>query len=166
MEKVILRPIEFDDVSILHTWRNDESLFSQLGSGYFPVSKSEMETWMSNYSKLDKNNVRLIIQFEMRPVGYISLTNINYLNKNAELGIYIGENNMRGKGVAKEALKKLEIFAKNHLGLKKIKLLVNDNNDTALNFYKKQNYRVVGTYKEERYIYNEWIDVTIMEKMI
>lgn len=166
VEKIILRPIEQEDLNYLVKWRNDEDIFSQLGGGYFPVSKTEMAQWMPNFCKNDKANVRFIIQMENKPVGYISLTNINYINRNAELGIYLGEQNCRGKGIASQALKQLESFASNHLGLFKIKLLVNSKNTAAIRMYKKNDYEYVGTYQKERLINKEWLDVDIMEKVI
>ena len=166
MEKLKLRSIEIDDLDYLHKWRNDSAIFSQLGGGYFPVSKTEIAKWMDNFSNLDKHNLRLIIQYDNKPVGFISLVSINYINRHADLGIYIGEKEYEGQGIASQSLKKIEELAKSYLNLKKIKLLVNSNNLPAINLYKKNKYKIVGTFKEERLINNKWIDVNIMEKMI
>lgn len=166
MKDIRLRPIEREDLDILHKWRNDSNIFSQLGGGYFPVSKTEMSKWMDNFCKLDKKNIRLIIQYESKPVGFISLTSINYINKNANLGIYIGESDYRGKGIASKSLNELEVFAREHLDIKKIKLLVNSNNLSAINLYLKNKYQKVGVLREERLIDNKWIDVNVMEKII
>ena len=163
---VSLRPIERDDLNALHKWRNTESIFSQLGGGFSPTSRTEMEKWMDNFSANVSHTKRFIIEFEGVSVGYISLNNINYINRNAELGIYIGESNFHGKGIASKALNQLEEFSKNHLNLKKIKLLVNENNTPAIKLYEKLNYNQVGKMIEERYINNQWVNVLMMEKMI
>lgn len=164
--KVTLRPIEKEDLDSLFKWRNDESIFSQLGGGYFPVSKTEMAKWMDNFCKLDKFNTRFIIEYEKVAVGFISLNNIDYKNGSGELGIYIGESSYQGKGIASSALRKLEKFASNHLGLRKIKLLMNHDNISALKLYEKLSYAYVGKYIRERYVGNKWVDVVIMEKFL
>lgn len=163
---VVLRPIEKEDLDLLHKWRNDETIFSQLGGGYFPVSKTEMSKWMDNFCKVDKTNVRFIIKFEDSSAGFISLSNIDYKNGSGELGIYIGEESFLGKGIASGALKKLEAFSKNHLNLRKIKLLMNDTNESAEKLYTKNGYMIVGKYIKERYVNGELLDVIIMEKFI
>lgn len=163
---VNLRPVEKEDLDALFKWRNDETIFTQLGGGFFPVSKTEMSKWMDNFSKVDKTNIRFIIETEDRAVGFISLSNIDYKNKNGDLGLYIGEVEYHGKGIASKALSELEEFSKNHLGLKKIKLLMNNNNIAAARLYQNKGYEIIGVYKEERFIKGEWIDVNIMEKFL
>lgn len=163
---VFLRPIEYSDLEYLFKWRNDKKIFMQLGGGFFPTSKTEMEKWMDNFCKKDLNNPKFIIEFETQPVGFISLTNINYINRSGDLGIYIGESDFQGKGIATKALTNLESFAKNQLNLRKIKLLMNDNNIGALNLYEKLSYKFVGKYEKERYVNGDWVDVIIMEKFL
>lgn len=163
---VTLRPIEKDDLDLLFKWRNDENIFSQLGGGYFPTSKTEMSKWMDNFSKSDRTNIKFIVQYKEIGVGFISLSNTNYINKTSELGIYIGEKNYQGKGIASNALKLIEKFSKDYLNLRKIKLLVNNNNVAAIGLYEKNDYKVIGRYTKERYSKGSYIDVLIMEKFL
>lgn len=163
---VTLRPIEKDDLDLLFKWRNDELIFSQLGGGYFPTSKTEMSKWMENFSKLDRTNIKFIVQYKEIGVGFISLSNTNYINRTSELGLYIGEKNYQGKGIASNALKLIENFSKDYLNLRKIKLLVNDNNKVAIGLYEKKGYKVIGRYTKERYSKGLYIDVLIMEKFL
>lgn len=158
-----IRPIEQEDLDKLYQWRNNPNIFSQLGGGFLPTSKSEMNTWMENFSKFDKNNFRFIIEYQNNKVGFISLTNINYINKNADLGIYIGEEGYQGKGIATNALKILQYFAKNTLNLTKIKLRVSQNNPAAIRLYEKNDYNIVGEMKNEWFVNGEWVNVYIME---
>lgn len=163
---VFLRPIEYSDLEYLFKWRNDKEIFMQLGGGYFPTSKTEMEKWMDNFCKKDLNNPKFIIEFEKKPVGFISINNINYINRSGDLGIYIGELDFQGKGIATKALTSLELFAKKQLNLRKIKLLMNGNNIGALKLYEKLSYDFVGKYMNERFVDGDWIDVIIMEKFL
>lgn len=163
---VNLRPVEKEDLDSLFKWRNDEKIFSQLGGGYFPVSKTEMSKWMDNFCKLDKFNLKFIIEYDGVSVGFISLNNIDYKNGSGELGIYIGESNYQGKGIGSMSLEKLENFSRAQLGLRKIKLLMNDDNIGALKLYEKLSYNYVGKYIRERFVNDKWVDVVIMEKFL
>lgn len=166
MCNINIRPVEYGDLESLHKWRNNPEIFSQLGGGFFPVSKTEMNDWMSNFCKNDENNIKFIITYNEEKVGYITLANINYINQSGELGIYIGEENYQGYGIASKAIEKLESFAINHLNLRKIKLLVNCDNDSALALYYKKGFKDIGNYEKERLINGKWIDVKIMEKFL
>lgn len=163
---VILRPLEFSDLDYLFKWRNDENIFMQLGGGFFPTSKTEMEKWMDNFCRRDTSNPKFIIEYDKQTVGFISLSSINYINRTGDLGIYIGESRYKGKGIASNALTQLEVFARKHLNLRKIKLLMNSNNTGALKLYEKLNYRYIGKYDSERFVNGEWTDVIIMEKFL
>ncbi|MGX5789519.1 GNAT family N-acetyltransferase [Staphylococcus equorum] len=164
--EITLRPIEYNDLDSLFEWRNNPEIFSQLGGGYFPVSKTAMDSWMVNFCKNDKTNIRFIISYNDKSVGYITLASVNYINQSAELGIYIGEKGFEGKGIASRAIDKLEEFAMEYLNLRKIKLLVNSENSKAVNLYKRKNFREIGIYEKERFIKGKWEDVKIMEKLI
>ncbi|WP_271399257.1 GNAT family N-acetyltransferase [Salinicoccus roseus] len=165
-DKVRIRPLEREDLDCLNKWRNDSNIFSQLGGGYFPISKTEMSKWMDNFSRNDRNNVKFIIEYGNKSIGYVSLNNINYINRTGELGIYIGESGYHGKGIATKGLSLLEEFAQDYLNLRKIKVLVNNDNEAALKLYEKKSYTIVGNYSKERYVQGQWVDVIIMEKFI
>jgi putative acetyltransferase len=50
------------------------------------------------------------------------------------------------------------------LNLYKIKLEVVVDNNGAINLYKKNGFKIVGTMKKDRYINGEYVDVHIMER--
>lgn len=164
--KVSLRPIEIEDLSMLHKWRNDADIFNHLGGGFIPTSKYEMSQWMANFSKRDLNNFRFIIEYDGQSVGFISLTNVSYLHRNGVLGIYIGESKFKNKGIASSALKLLHEFSTKNLNLLKVKLNVNHNNIDALRLYEKNGYKKVGLLEKDKYINGEWLNVILMEHFL
>lgn len=162
-DKVSIRPLEMEDLKFLHKWRNNKDIFDNLGGGYFPKSYSEMSEWMPSFVRNTIEQQRFIILYENNVVGFISLTNINHKNGTSELGLYIGEKNYLGKGIAKKALNILMEYAKNTLNLRKISLNVLDDNDAAINLYKKANFVECGLKREERYVNGTYKNLLLME---
>lgn len=162
-DKVSIRPLEMEDLKFLHKWRNDKNIFDNLGGGYFPKSYSEMSEWMPSFVRNTNEQQRFIILYENNVVGFISLTNINHKNGTSELGLYLGEKNYLGKGIAKKSLNILMDYAKNTLNLRKISLNVLDDNDAAIHLYKKVNFVECGLKREERYINGTYKNLLLME---
>jgi RimJ/RimL family protein N-acetyltransferase len=71
------------------------------------------------------------------PIGIVGLSNINTNNKNADLFIAIGEDEYRGKGFGEKAMEWILNFAFDELKLNKVNLGVFEENEPAVNLYKK-----------------------------
>ena len=166
-EKIRLRPIERKDIEYLNKWKNDEEVYKFLGGGFLPVSADIQEKWLDSLMDTTGNNKRFIIEnIEDGPVGLIGLYSINWIHRTCELGIFIGEKNMQGKGYASNAYMLLENYAKKYLNLRKIKANVVRSNEAAVEMYKKLNFTQVGCLKEERFINGKYHDLFIMEKIM
>lgn len=164
--KVYLRPIEKNDLSYLNKWKNNSELFKYLGGGYRPTSVLEQESWLTDMSKMGSNQRFMICDNNQMPIGMIGLYSVNLINRNCEIGMYIGDEESRGKGYAQESLKMIEDYARNFLNIKKLKIYVVKSNTVAINFWKKNNYCYKGELSQERYIEGNYHDVLIMEKFI
>jgi len=69
----------------------------------------------------------------------------------AEIGLIAVSNESRGKGVAKNLLKKsFEVV--NELGYKKIQVVTQKNNLPAMNLYKSEGFKII----ERTYVYHYW----------
>ena len=166
-EEITLTPIEKEDLKILNKWKNDEDVFKYLGGGYRPTSISQQEKWIETLTENTLQNQRYIICNEKNEkVGFIGLYNISQVHRTASLGIYIGEKEEWGKGIASRAYMELENYAKKYLNLRKINLDVVEENVGATKMYEKLGFYVCGRYKEERFINGEYKNLLIMEKFI
>ena len=166
-EKVRLRPIERRDIAYLNRWKNDEEIYKFLGGGFLPVSVNIQEKWLDSLMDTTGNNKRFIIEnIEDSPVGMIGLYDIHWIHRTCELGIFIGEKDMQGKGYASNAYMLLEGYAKKYLNLRKIKANVVKSNEAAVKMYNKLNFTQAGCLKEERFINGEYHDLFIMEKIL
>lgn len=167
-EKIRLRPITKNDLNYLNKWKNDYQVFKYLGGGFRPTSIDVQGTWLDEMAIISEKNQRFIIENHMdnKPIGLIGLYNIHSTNKTCEVGIYIGEKIIQNKGIGSQAYRLLENYAINNLAIRKIKLLVVEENVSAYKFWEKQAFNYVGTYKAERFIDGKYKDVIIMEKIL
>lgn len=166
-EKVSLRPIECKDITYLNKWKNDEETYKYLGGGFLPVAAGIQVKWLDALMDTTGNNRRFIIEnSEGSPAGMIGLYDIKWVHRTCELGIFIGEKGMRGKGYASSSYKLLEGYARRYLNLRKIKADVVRSNDAAVEMYRKLQFTQVGCLKEERFIDGQYHDLLVMEKFL
>lgn len=167
-KRIYLRPIEKKDLEILNKWKNDERTFKFLGGGFNPISIDQQSYWMESMIDLTGSNRRyLICELETNePLGIAGLYDINWIHRSSEVGLYIGNEEQRGKGYASESFEIVEKLASNYLNLRKFRLNVVKNNEDALKLWTNLNFIEVGKLNEERYIDGEYYDVIIMEKFI
>ncbi|MFA5545159.1 MAG: GNAT family N-acetyltransferase [Sphaerochaetaceae bacterium] len=166
-EKTMLRPIVFEDIEILNRWKNDEETFKYLGGGFSPISIDQQKQWLDNLIDLTGNHRRYLVCLETgSPIGFIGLYDINWINRTAEIGIYIGEKEARGHGYAYDATTTLEAYAKDYLNIRKLKIFVITNNLPAIKMWMKLGYQKIGEYQKERYIRGEYLNLSIMEKFL
>jgi len=144
-ESVRLTALTEGDISQIVKWRNSFVLKRLTGSGPFmPVSESDVNI----------KSTASAIQFAIRPVdaedliGYVALVNIVWSNRTAELGIYIGDANMRGKGRGSSALALLLDYAFLELNLHRVQLEVVDYNTQAIRAYRQLGFTQEGARRQ------------------
>ena len=167
--KCNLRPLVLDDVTYLNKWNNDEDLNKYLGNGFYPVSIDTQKEWIKNMidcSKFSTNKRYMIETLDHEPIGLVGLYNINFINKNCEIGIYIGEKEYQSKGYASNAIKLIIEYAKNYLNIFKVKAFVTKSNEKAVKFWTKIGFMQKGLFEKERFIDGELIDLLIFEFII
>ena len=118
------------------------------------INKEAHQKWFNAY-KTDGGQKIFAIIFNNIHCGNCGLKNINYINKKAEFWIYLGEKQLREKGIAKNATNMLLDFAFNNQNLDKIYLHVVEFNTSAKFLYEK-----IG-FKQEGFFIN---DIIIKEK--
>lgn len=141
--KVILRPPnKKTDLVNCMRWLNDPEVSYFLGV-YLPQSEGQEEEWFDKIGKSDKDVVFAIETLDGRHIGNIGLHNINWKDRTAMTGTFIGEKELWGKGYGTDAKMLLLDFAFDTLGLEKV-------NSEAFIFNKRSiNYSLGCGYKKE-----------------
>jgi len=151
--KVLLREISIEDVPVINSWRNNKALIEQLGSEFRYVGLDTDKKWYETYLANRDRNVRLAITIEEfgTILGVIYLLDINWLSKNCEFAIQIGEEQALSKGLGYEASKQAIDYAFNDLNLHRIYLTVLEENTRAIGLYEKLGFLVEGTLRQSIY---------------
>ena len=101
IEKFSIRPIESQDKDLILQWRNSERVRRNMYSDHI-ISEQEHELWFSR-TLGDPAASFLVFQYEARPVGCISFTNIDRRHDRCTWAFYLGETAvLKGTGSAME----------------------------------------------------------------
>lgn len=160
-----LRELERDDLKNINKWRNDPDLISCLGAPYRYINEDVDREWYDKYLHTRSNSVRCAIvdsENENDVLGLISLLDINYINRSAELHIMIGGATNRGKGIGTFAVKAMIEHAFNNLNLRRIELGVLENNVAAIHLYEKSGFVREGIKRKSNYKNGEYISMIMM----
>lgn len=159
---VKLRALEPSDLDILYSWENDDRVWFS-SSNTRPVSKQTLQFFIDSINDIytDKQ-VRLVIEHENTPVGCVDLFDFEPLHQRAGVGIMIDENH-EGKGLAHEALKKLQNYAFNQLGLHQLYCNVSQNNERSLQLFNRSGFTHTATRKEWVKEGKNWYDQFIFQ---
>lgn len=88
-------------------------------------------------------------------IGGISLRDLDWKNKNAELGYWLGKKN-RNKGYVSEAIKLILEFAFNELKLNRISARLWEKNLASIKVLKKNKFKKEGLLREMVFKAGEW----------
>ena len=117
---VTLRAIDVADVVLLHQWSNDPEIQQGLGGWHFPLSTSALEAWVRSF-RHDSADQRMIIEAPgAGAVGLVTLTAINWKDRNAFHGVVIGDHGQQRKGLATDAVFTIMRYAFAELGLQRL----------------------------------------------
>lgn len=146
---VRLRAIEPTDLDLLYLWENDTTLWSVTDT-QAPYSRQMLWQYLESYTGdiYESKQVRFVVTLADtgEAVGLLDLMNFDPLNNRAELGLYIAAEH-RGKGYGRHALKLIEAYASQHIGLKQIYVMILTSGESCLQLFKSEGYREVGTLK-------------------
>jgi ribosomal-protein-alanine N-acetyltransferase len=158
--KIDLRPLERADLNQTYLgWLNDPEVTRYMETGTFPSSMQELEKFYEGVTE-SKNQVMFAIadRKSRRHIGNIKLGPINWVHRNAILGIMIGEKSLWGKGLGEEATRLMADYAFQRLNLNRITLGVFAEHKSAVLCYEKLGFRVEGRIRQDFFLEGEYKD--------
>ena len=154
-DKVSLRDFSAEDSERKVQWindpRNNEYLHYDL-----PLVYDKTLKWF-----LGRNLAKRLdctIEYDGVPVGLIGLLEIDYFHKKAEFYICLGEHQYKGRGIAKASIKMLIKYAFCELGLNKVYLNVDADNEVACKLYERSGFTCEGCFKKDMFHRGRYID--------
>ena len=159
-EKIDLIPFNIEHKELYVKWVNDIEIRKNVGYR-FPTS-SEGSNMLFTYPS---NDARKLAHFEIwhkidkKPIGTVALFDIEWQNRLATIGYFIGDKSYWGQGIGTETLKLITTYGFNELNLHKIKAGVFSSNIASRRCFEKANYILEGTLMKEEYIDGKYRDI-------
>jgi len=149
-EKVRLRPIERDDLPRFVAWFGDPEVRRHLAL-YLPFSLAQEERWFEKLLERQERREDVVLAIETAEgvhIGSIGLHSIDWKDRNAELGISIGEKAYWDRGYGSDAIRTLLGLAFHEMNLHRVFLRVDADNGRGIHCYEKVGFRREGTSRE------------------
>jgi len=147
---VKLRAIERTDLTTFVRWFNDPDVIQHL-TLHLPMSLAEEERWFEQQLTDKSKHIFAIETEDGAHIGNVGLHDLNWKDRNAELGIAIGEKEYWGRGYGTDAVLTMLRFAFEELNLHRVSLTVYDHNERARCCYEKCGLRHEGRNREARF---------------
>jgi RimJ/RimL family protein N-acetyltransferase len=163
-QPVYLRALEMDDLDRTHLWHNDRSLYESLAGSFRYVSRAAEAEWLRSAQSASPQHVNLAICLAATSehVGNIYLRDIDWIARHAELHIFVGDPQQRGKGYGRAAVGLLTAYAFRDLGLRRVYLFVLADNLAAIRTYSACGFAQEGVLRNHAYKNSSFKDVLVM----
>jgi RimJ/RimL family protein N-acetyltransferase len=164
--KITLRSFELDDAKYLQEIRQDFAGLKGFAGSPFPSNIESEREWISRmYPKGERTTILFaaINKQGNKFCGYCIARNINYVNRNAEVGIILHKNS-RGQGLFKDISFTFYNYLFSEINLHKVYSFVIKSNEIAIETDKKIGFLIEGNIKEQIYqdgIYKDVLFVSL-----
>ncbi len=164
-DRIYLSPRNLEDCEKYTQWLNDFYTTDYTGRSYNTLSLSAEREYLE--SKINEPACFAIIDSETdNVIGSVGLEGIDYINRSAVLGIFIGEKDYRGKGYGTEAIRLVLEFGFRYLNLHSIRLDLMEFNERALACYKKCGFKEYGRRRKCKFINGKYYDSIGMDILV
>jgi RimJ/RimL family protein N-acetyltransferase len=162
--KCYLSPVSQEDAEGWTKWDNDLDVAVPLGSeACTPVSIEKSREWIDLAIK-KQDPIFSIIDLETdRLIGRVLLFGVSQIDRQANIGIVIGEKDYWDRGYGAEALSLMLDHAFNALNLNSVMLGTFDYNERAIACYRKLGFKLIGRRRQARILGERKYDLVLMD---
>jgi len=162
-EMVSLRPIKRADVPLFLKWFNDPEVTQYLAL-YLPLTEMAEDKWIEESTSTRANtDVGFVIEATNKEVpqtiGSIGLHKLNQKDREATLGIAIGEKEYWGKGYGCEAVRLIVRFGFEQMNLHRISSSAYSFNERSLNLHRKVGFVKEGVRRKAAFKNGQYWDM-------
>ena len=161
-EHLYLSPVNADDAETYIKWMNDKDMAVDFSQYPCVVATKNDLKWLFEPDE-GIQRYAIVLHDGDTLIGGIALQNINHLNRNAFVGIFIGEAENRGKGYGTEAVRLIVNYGFKTLNLNNISLSVNAENYAGIACYKKAGFKEYGRRRECFFKNGKYLDMIYMD---
>ena len=166
-DNIKLRALEPEDIEILYQWENDTAVWP-VSNTLAPFSEATLKEYLetAQYDIFATRQLRLVIVDKKADIsiGFIDLFEFDPLHMRAGVGILIGLEGYRGKGLAQEAIALIEEYAFSYLRLNQLYTYVDETNEGSIQLFEKSGFMNTSSLRDWKNQGGDWIDVLIYQK--
>lgn len=166
-KQVTLRLPEPTDLELLYSWENNTENWL-VSLTHTPFSRATLEKYLHSVHDIfqDRQIRFLICLSDQRPIGCVDLFELDLKNRNAGLGVLIGDSSDREKGYALEALALMCAYAFETLGLQNLFCHISEKNTASQKLFEKLQFEMVG--RKKNWIRNgaQWEDELLYQRSL
>ncbi len=166
-ERVRLRRIERADLPRMAEWMNDPQVREGLANVY-PFGLVHEEQWFEGMLKLEPAAQPFAIEAKGRSrsqwmlIGAVGFHGVDWRNRSAEAGIFIGRKDLWNQGYGTDALRALARWGFAELNVNRVWLRVYEDNARAIRSYEKVGFRPEGRLRQDRFHRGRYFDTIVM----
>lgn len=156
-----LKPLELKDAEPLYELIDQSRLYLRTYLSFIDQTQSPMDT-----NRFVNNTVRdnalqqafvAVIMVDEQIAGLVGMNQINWLNKTAEIGYWLGEPFIN-QGVMTKAVQAIIDYGFNQLGLNRMELRATTNNKASRRVAEKLNFVQEGIIREDERLHDHFVD--------
>ncbi len=160
---ISLTPLTKNHIPKCWEWICDKKVTKFLGNTFPNTYQAELKWFREMQKKKDERMFAILDKETGKHIGNIGLHEISKKDKNATIGIMIGEPKYWNKGYGTDALKTALRYCFKRLKLNKVRLDVRTEHKAAQKCYKKVGFKRTGTAQDEYFKEGKFHDVFLME---
>ena len=159
-EKIYLGPIEFDKIKDdYYNWINSEENRIGLASGYFPKSIENLKEFINSNNNINSIIFGIYDMDNSSYIGNVKIGPINWKDRVAEFGRFIGNSDYRGKGIGTEVTKLVLKHCFDSLNLNKVTSGCLSNNFASKKSNEKNGMKLEGRLVNHVFENGKYYDV-------
>lgn len=168
-DTLYLTPLDPVNAEIARAWMNDPEINRYLLTGQVPITREQevsfYERTAARYAAGTGYVFEIHVAADGRYVGNCGLDKVDLRHRSAEIGILIGEPDAQNSGYGRDAIRTLLRFGFDTLGLHRIAIKCQADNDRGMHLYPKLGFREVGRERDATYTFGKWVDEAVFDML-
>ena len=159
-KQVRLRAVERDDLLLAVQFLNDPDVLLWFGK-LAPLGMEDEIAWYE-HMRQDDRVINFAMEVAGRYVGGCGLINIDHVHRRAEMGVFVGDKSLWGRGVGSEAITLVMDYGFDYLNLHRIHLRTFAGNTRAIRVYEGLGFQHEGRFRDVEWRHGRWQDMLYM----
>lgn len=159
---IYIREMTYEDTDLIVEWRNKDSVRKNfIYQALF--TRESHENWIRTMVETGKVVQMMICEITTgRAVGSVYIRDIDPMHQKAEYGIFIGEDEARGKGYGTAAARLMIQYCFEEMKLHRLFLRVYAENAQAIGSYEKAGFVKEAYLHDDVYVDGRYRDIVLM----